>query len=94
MRLRIVSGNVRPVDSLVEKTVHLFVENPMAGECEFGVFVENRVDVISGYLRDLPIGGKGGYFEIEGDAALHSSLDVAGTAHLEVGFGNFEAIGG
>lgn len=88
------SGNFAPVGGAVDGGLEFAAECGVRGLREGGIAVEKDFGGVAGHLDYRAVGGEVGEPEVEGGAALHGALDVAGTAHLHVGFGDYEAVGG
>ena len=64
----------------------------MGGQLQLRVEVDDALRLVAGHLHQLAVGGNVGNLQVEGHAALLRAFQVAGSAQLQVGFGNAEAV--
>ena len=93
-RKRDASADLGPVGLVGVELTYSMGEDLAFGGGEVGVGGEVGLGVVAGKLYDLAIVGEVGDVEVEGDAALLGSFDVAGAAQLHVFLGNDETVVG
>lgn len=81
------SRNGSPIDIGFTQVFQL---NPQDGILGIGfgwIAINHSLCYLTHKLKELTVTGNVGYFQIEGNAALLGSFEIAGTTQLQIGFG-------